>query len=250
MNKYITILIIIVLAIIPFSKTFAQVNVDISMGTSVPIGAFADNDNASNKAGFAKPGFTMNIDGNYFLNGRLSISGRVTMGNLTIDEDAFYGKLRDEVISYLPDSAADMNFNAGSWLWISPMVGFKYNYPIVSNRTWFEAGIFTGVNFIYIPDHSLMVDDVAGKQYVIAENTKQTDISIPVMIDAGIKTQINKNMCFNVKVSYFQSKAEFEHKSYLRKYGESEIHKEIHSTDYAVPVKTLQFSVGLTYLIN
>jgi len=239
-----------------FALCFTQVSAQspfrasVSMGLSKPLKPFSNIEMTSPDAGFARQGFVLNVDGDYFLHKRFALSGRLLVSTHPIDESAYNTKLDKEVEAYKPDSARNIIYNAGNWLWISPLIGAKYNYPLVLNRAWIEGGVFTGIQFTSVPDQYLMVDDEVKKRMVISENLERSDISFPLVIEGGLRVKINELTQLNMKLSYYRSKAKYTHVSYLSDYNGIQIGERIKETRQEIPIQNLQFAVGLTYLFN
>ncbi len=251
MNKlyHFVLLSVFALALVPVSAQ-SPFRASISMGVSKPLNPFSNNDLNAIDAGFARQGFVLNIDGDYFLHKRFALSGRLLVSTHPIDESAYNTKLDQDVEAYKPDSARNIIYNAGNWLGISPMVGAKYNYPLILNRAWIEAGLFTGIQFTSVPDQYMMVDDEVKKRMVISENLERSDISFPIVAEGGLRVKINELTQLNMKLSYYQSKAEYTHVSYLSDYNGAQIGERIKETHQEIPIKNIQFSVGLTYLFD
>ena len=215
------------------------------MGQVYPLNEFKSINPGSNKAGYAQTGFTLNVDGDYFLHNRFSVSLRIHFGNAPINLSIFKDRLNNELKAYI--SANDtVQYDINYWQWVSPLIGCKYNYPIILNKVYVEAGIFTGVNFIQIPNQNLVFNDKANKQSIISRNIGNSDISLPFALNAGVRFKINESVQLKVNAEYFQTKASFNHKSYISKEGSTE-NTPITEYQFNVPIQTLDASIGLVY---
>jgi hypothetical protein len=219
--------------------------VGVSMGQVYPLNEFKSVDPTSPKAGYAQTGFTLNVDGDYFIHNRFSLSLRFHLGNAPINQSVFKERLNNELKDYF--SASDtVQYDINYWQWVSPLIGCKFNYPIILNKVYVEAGIFTGVNFTYIPDQNLVFNDKENKQLVISQNIGNTDISVPFALNAGFRFRINKSVQLKVNAEYFQTKASYSHVTYTQKENSTE-NIEIAKYKLNVPIQTLNATIGLVY---
>jgi hypothetical protein len=239
-----------VLLVILFTATIyceAQENfkVGITMGQVYPLNEFKSTDNSSTKSGYAQTGFTLNVDGDYYIHNRFSFTLRFHLGNAPINQSAYKEKLNTELKDYF--SAEDtVRYNINYWQWATPLVGFKVNYPIVLNKIYIEAGIFSGVCFIQLPDQNLIFNDKKNKQFIISQTIENTDISIPLVINGGFRFRINNSVQLKLNAEYFQTKANYNHVSYIEKEGTTE-RTEIKKYELNAPIQTLNASLGLVY---
>jgi hypothetical protein len=217
----------------------------LSMGPSYPIGKFSSTDLSSKSAGYAQSGFALTIDGDYYLHNRVAVTLLFHFGNSPIDQSAFSERLIHELAGYV--TATDsVQFDINYWQWASPMVGLKYNYPIILNKFYFEVGAFTGMNFVQIPDQNLFFSDDKNKRIIVSQNVGSTDITFPVALSAGFRYRINPKMQFKLNAQYFNTNTSFEHVSYYQL--ENNIEKvEIEKYNISVPIQTLNVSAGLVY---
>jgi hypothetical protein len=245
----ITIIAVASVAIAPSVPTFGQssLNTSVSMGYVIPLGKLRSTNTGTENAGYSDPGFNLIVDCDYPLNDQLSLSGRVYFGTTTIDQSSYMKKMNLDIGSYLTDNAST-HYDIGYWVWTAPMVGAKFSYPLKGyKQAWLEGGIYTGINFSQIPDQNMLVVDSVNSRVVITENKESLDFSLPIMIDAGIRMKINSQMQVNIKAGYFQTWTKYTHWSYWGYENGSEIEGTIKETAQKIPVKTLNFSIGLVY---
>jgi hypothetical protein len=224
----------------------SPVKIGISMGTVYPLGDFKSYSFESEKAGFSETGFNLNIDADYYLHNRFALSGRIFLGTSGMNEAAYMDKMDNDVRQYLMPTLESTRYDIGSWVWIAPLGGVKMNYPIVLNKVWIEGGAYCGINFTPIPNQSMIIADSIKKHLVITENLEKMDYSFPFLVDAGFRFKINDNTQFNLKASYFQTLTKYTHKSYVVEENKTEP-IEIKSTVQQIPIKTINFSIGLIY---
>jgi hypothetical protein len=219
--------------------------VGISMGQVYPLDEFKSIDPASNNAGYSQTGFTLNVDGDYFLHNRFSVTFRFHFGNAPINRAEFKKKLDNELKDYFSESDS-VQYDINYWQWASPLIGCKFNYPVVLNKIYVEAGIFTGVNFTQIPDQNLVFNDKKNDRIVVSQNFENSDISIPFSFNAGLRFRINKSVELKVNAEYFQTRAKYNHVSYSEKQN-SDVKIEIANYELNVPVQTINATIGLVY---
>jgi hypothetical protein len=219
--------------------------VGISMGQVFPLNDFKSNDPSSNKAGYSQTGFTLNVDGDYFIYNRFSLSLGFHFGNAPINQSEFKKKLNDELKDYFSENDT-VQYDINYWQWASPLFGWKFNYPIVLNKVYVEAGMFTGICFFQIPNQNLVFNDKGKNQLVISQNVETSFISIPFCFNAGFRFRINKSIELKINSEYFQTKANYTHVSYSEKYNSNE-KIEIANYKFKVPVQTINATIGLVY---
>jgi hypothetical protein len=219
--------------------------VGISMGQVYPLNDFKSIAPALLTAGYAQTGFTLNVDGDYFLHNRFSVSLRFHFGNAPINQPEYKKKMANELAGYFSTNDT-VQYDINYWQWVSPLIGCKFNYPIILNKVYVEAGIFTGINFTQIPNQNLVFNDKANKQLVISQNVETTDISIPLSCNAGFRFRINETIELKVNAEYFQTNTSFNHVSYVKK-DNSNVKTEIAKIENQIPIKTLNATLGLVY---
>lgn len=230
------------------SLAYGQSNfkASISMGSVMPIGEFKSTDNSDLNAGFSKSGFTLNFDGDYYLSHRVAVSARFHFSLSSLNDPEVSKWLKNQAGEYfLEDSMATKS--VGYWQWSAPLIGVKYNYPIIINKLYFEAGFFSGLSITPVPTQSLQIDDTANERVIYSENIVKTSYAVPIMIDAGLRIRFNESIAIKLQSSYFQSKASYKHSNYIVNAIATLQPEAISTTDIKVPLKALSFSVGLVY---
>lgn len=221
----------------------------ISMGPVIPIGEFQNTDDISYNSGYAKTGFSLTVDGDYYIHNRVAVSAAFHFGNSAIDGVKYSNRLYNELTAYLPpieDNTDDVKFTINEWLWTATLIGVKYNYPISINKVYVEAGVFSGINFTQIPDQNLFYPDDKNDREIISQNVEERDISIPVLINGGVRFKINERIQFNIYSEYYYTRADFTHVSYI-KLDNSVENTEIFNNSFSVPIQTINFKAGLIY---
>ena len=217
------------------------------MGSVVPVGEFKSIDNGAFDAGFAETGFTLSFDGDYYLHNRFAVTGRFYFGMSGINEAESYQWLKNNLGSYFIEDS--VRTTIGFWQWSAPMVGMKYNYPVVLNKLYIETGIFSGLNITPIPALQMKVIDDTNKRIVYSENILKNSFSVPLMADAAIRIIFNQNMQLKLHAGYYQAKTKHQHVSYYLNENAETITEELSKTDFNVPIKAINLGVGFIYTL-
>ena len=247
-QKTIVFALLVMLSHLSFGQS--KVNIGISMGPIFPLGNFSSVNNNTLSAGYSESGFNLAIDADYFLHNRFALSAKLLFGTTTIDADAFSIRLNNELSDYmnLKNEENKVNYDINYWQWSSPMIGAKYNYPILINKTYVEIGAYTGVNFTQIPDQNLSYLDSENKREIISQNDTDKDISVPLSFTCGIRFKIREKMQVRINADYFYTKANYTHVNYI-KGGNVTQRDEISKEQFSVPIQTISTSVGLIYTL-
>lgn len=231
-------------------RTQENFRAGISMGTLFPIQEFKSTNQDNLNAGFSENGFSLKFDGDYYLHNRLAVTARFNFGMSSMNKSAVGNWLDSEMFDYLNDQQEDNKYSIDYWQWSAPMLGLKYNYPIVINKVYIETGAFSGISIIRTPDQNLKIVDETNEQVIYSENIQSTSINVPLMLDAGIRIILNDRIELELKSSYFQSKADYEHVDYIVKDNSREVSEEISRKTIEVPVKSINLNIGLTYRLQ
>jgi hypothetical protein len=245
-NKLFTILICLAIALLS-TRGFSQekFRASLSMGQVYPLGNFKSIDHSAENSGYAQSGFTLNIDGDYRLHNRLAASLRFHFGNSAIDQFEYSKRLLSELTGYVTETDT-VQYNINYWQWASPMIGLKYNYPIIINKIYVEVGAFTGINFVQIPDQNLFFNDNENKRIIISQNVGNTDITLPLAVNAGFRFRINERVQLKLTAEYFKTRTNIEHVSYYQLENTIE-QVEIKKDEFDVTIQTVNVSAGLVY---
>lgn len=243
---------LLLLAIITSNQVLSQngFKVGISMGPVYPIGEFKNADYQSLPAGFSQSGFNMSFDGDYYLIHRLAISARFNFGLSSMDKVSVADWLDAELSEYLSTNASNNLYSIDYWQWTAPMLGLKFNYPILINKLYVEAAAFSGLSIIHTPDQNLTIKDEENEYSVYSENIESTSYSIPIMVDFGLRYYASKNIHLKIYTSYFQSEANYERVNYIVKDNSTEVWKELGASKITLPIKTMSINLGIVYSIN
>lgn len=217
----------------------------ISMGNGYAIQEFASANNKYYDAGFAESGFTLSFDGDYYFHNRFALSGRFYFGMSSINNEKNIDFLKNHMDSYY--NADSVYTNIKYWQWSSPMIGAKYNYPIIINRLYIETGVFSGITITPIPTQTMIVTNPDNNQTIVSENIDTRSISIPLMFDTAIRLKLNKSIQLKLSASYFRTKTKYQHALYTVQSNTQEFINEIDMLNMQVPVSTINFGIGLVY---
>lgn len=248
MKRIIQTLIIISTLLLFSFNSFGQndFKVSISMGAVIPLNEFKSTDMNSDDAGFSESGFTLNFDGDYYLHHRMAVTARFHFGLSSINESEVYDWLKEEMNDYFINDSLTTT-NIGYWQWSAPMLGVKYNYPIIINKLYIETGLFSGLNISPIPFQSIIIDDPDNERKYYSDNKPGTCISIPVMVDGAFRIVFNDNIQMKLQSSYYQTNIKYKHKNSFQNKNSAVI--DIKEFDINVPIKNISVSLGLIYTL-
>ncbi len=235
----------LILALSTFAKQGFKAS--ISMGPVYPLHQFASMNNENLNAGFAESGFSLNFDGDYYFHNRFAVSGRFHFGMSPINKTETYDWLKQNVGDYFDEDSLKTTIDY--WQWSTPLVGIKLNYPIIMNKFYLEGAIFSGLNISSIPAQSMIISDSEKKQSIRSENIGKVNYSLPLMADAGFRLIFNENIQLKLTASYFQTKHKHRHVTYIMNNETYQVEEELKMQNIEVPIKTLNFSLGLIYTL-
>ncbi len=217
--------------------------VGISMGQVYPAGSFRSTDTGNDAAGYAQTGFTLNVDGDYQIRERLSLSARFHFGNAPIDGKEYTGWLKNNLGSSFPANDTVL-YDITFWQWAVPLIGLKYHHPLVRHTLYVDAGLFSGISFNQIPYQNLRYYDKENERYLISENRERNTLTLPVLLTVGLRYSINKTLEIKAEAGWFGTKLSYEHVAY---YAKGEAIEEIVKTNRNIPVSAFSASIGLVY---
>lgn len=222
-------------------------NFDVTMGALLPLGDFKSIDMGNSSAGYSEMGFSLNLDGDYFINERISATGRFNLSRTGIDSDAFSQQLDKWFADYLIEDKVRYDIN--SWSWNNVAIGLKGNLPFFSNKVFIEIGVFPGVAIPSVPDLNLTIDDETNERYIIGQTEKETKVAFSIMGDLGFRFKISDQMQFAFRGSYFRSEMKFNHIGYAKSYVSGVPDQKIFDREMEIPIQTLGVSAGLVYFL-
>lgn len=224
--------------------------VGISMGHVNALASFGSSDHLLSESGFARNGFSLNFDGDYFLHRRIAVSARFHFGMVSMDKAAVAKWLEHQMSAYL--SAKDENnlYNVDYWQWSSPMLGIKLNYPIIINKLYVDVAAFSGLSIIKTPVQNMKIIDDANEQVIYSENIPANHLSAPLMAEAGLRLLAGDRIQLKLTSAYFQTGSKREHVSYIVKDATKEVSEEISRNTYQTPIKTFNVGLGLIYFLK
>lgn len=219
--------------------------VGIAMGSILPVGEFQKRDNSLLDAGFAESGFTLSFDGDYYFTRRLALTGRFYFGMTSMNKQSNVQWLENQLgESYNDDSVST---SIGYWQWSAPLLGIKYNYPIIINRFYFETGVFTGLNITSVPTQTMKIVLADEEQSIYSENIPGQAFSVPFMADAGFRIMMGEGLQLKINSSWYQAMSRYEHVEYLVNDKTNKVDEEFERYQLAVPLKAFNFNIGLIY---
>jgi hypothetical protein len=250
MNKLKFLILLILLLTGTLAQSFAQspIKFSIAMGSTLPLGQFKSYNNTNYDAGFAQQGFTLTFDGDYYLHNRFALTGRFHFGSAPINKSEGYNWTKSVLGEYFNDDS--LIYSSGYWQWSAPLVGAKYNYPIIINKFYIEAGVYSGLNISTIPTLYMEITDSENKRTIFSQNLSKTNYSVPIMTDLALRLEINKNIQFKIQASYYRSASKHKHVSYYVNENSTSLNEEINNIDHNIKIEALSFSAGLIYTLT
>jgi hypothetical protein len=122
------------------------------------------------------------------------------------------------------------------------------NYPVILNKVYIEAGIFSGLNISHPSLQQLRIINKTTLKETYSENNTNAVYSLPIMLDAAIRVALNKNIQLKIQTSYYRAKSNFEHYIYSVSPNGTEI-EEIKSFNLEKTIETINLSFGLVYTL-
>lgn len=240
-------ILLFVFSILPLVNN-AQDNfkVGISMGPVFPLNQFKSNDYSAMPVGFSQSGFSLSFDGDYYFIHRLAVSARFNFGLSSMDKVAVDDWLDHQMTGYLSANTDNNLYSVDYWQWSAPLIGLKYNYPIVINKLYVDVAGFTGLSIVQTPNQNLKIIDEDNKRAIFSENVDSKTTALPFMFDGGLRYVATNNIQVKFMASYFQSKANFDHVNYIMKENATEPDL-LQTKSYNLPVQTLSFNIGIIY---
>jgi hypothetical protein len=220
-------------------------NASVYMGPVIPISDFKNTDHNLTNQGYAETGYTLSFDGDYFLHNRVAVSLRFHFGNSPVNQGKFIERLHSELSEYYSKTDTvkyDINF----WQWATPLLGIKVNYPIVLNKIYIEAGVFSGICFLKIPEQNMFFNDVKNKQYLISQNIEKDQITLPLNFNAGMRFRVNQKVDLRINAEYFMTETSYTHVHFLDIEAGKEL-VEIDNYKFNTTIQTINATIGLTY---
>lgn len=221
--------------------------VGISMGPTIPQTEFKQTTANSNNSGYATSGFSLNIDGDYYLNDYFAVTARFNYANAGINKNALIETLDARMADYLIEDQT--RYDIGAWNWNTLGVGFKANISLIHNRFSAVAGFFPGLSIPFVPGMDMKINDEENNLEYVSQSIKKNNISFAWMTDFSLHFRINSQMQLLLRSSYYQSNIEFNHISYTRKKNMNEIDQLLDDKLFQIPIKTISTTIGFIYYL-
>ena len=233
--RFFTLILFTILSVLVFAqKAF---DITIAMGSVHPLESFQEE-------GFAESGFNLQATVDYPLFGFFSVAGKFVFGNASINEANYRNFLNSQLEDYLPNS---YRYDINNYVWVAPMVGLKYRYPIVMQKLYVEAGIFSGVSFNQTPDlnMSILIEDI--NRTIVTETLGSYNLSVPLLAELGFRFNSSNNLAFRANVGYSQSTTKYDREIRSVNTDTGITDEILDNLSYIVPIKNIITSVGIIY---
>jgi hypothetical protein len=246
--RFVVIVLILLISTQVFPSTLHKpFRVGISMGSVIPIKEFISTDLNSVNSGFSLPGVALNFDGDYYLHNRFALSGRLYFGMSSINEKENINQIKSFLGDYFSEDLSSSFI--GYWRWSAPMLGAKYNFPLIINKLYIETGLFSGLSITPVPTQFMKIIDSENKRDIFSHNLSKNSYSMPLMTDLALRIIFNDSMQMKVQASYFQTGTNHTHLTYYVNENSPTVIEEISTKDFTIPIKVLNFTIGLIYIL-
>lgn len=210
--------------------------ITVSFGTVTPLGSLAES-NSFLEDGFAKQGFSVSVDGSFYLNSNLSIAGGVFFFNHSVDRGIVQDNVIAQIESKFPvaiDPDAIESFDAGYWNHISFLTGPLLTFH-PTREFYFDFKVMAGLSFIMPPSIDLLYinEDVIIDTY--AESQKA---SLGVLVGGSFSYQMNPDYALRLGYNYFLSNVD-----YTLEYD----HRSLPNENISYLVHSVGVTLGVTY---
>ena len=232
MKKLIISLSLICLTITIFSQELRKGLIGISIGPSIPVSDYADNDSENSHAGFALTGLNLNLNFNYRFNENIGVAALMTKNTHPIDED--------EMVKLFGtyDPSLNVDLETGAWSSASLMGGLLISFPFTKVDVDFRALI--GYSLSTVPKL-----DVTTSYENISVNIKQSEASsmaFALNIGAGFRYHLSDKFALTFNVDYFSTEPQFE--------VETSILESSFSNTVKQKMNMMNISFGIGYMLK
>lgn len=236
------------------SPSFSQYNdwyISLSMGGAWPVGDYSLSDPSLDGIGFAKTGFTLNVDATYAITPSFGVKGMFFFGTNLVNQAAVNTKLENKLFEFFDPSEINSEFllfNVDYWLWGSVLFGPKYT--IGFKKFYLDFHVMGGPNITDLPKQSLIYDDLDNDWFYNDQGTKRTDFSMAWLAGSDIRFAVSEKINLKLGVSYFYTKATL-------KTEQLKVNKEIGndieqlgSSTSKIPISTINATIGFVYMLD
>lgn len=201
-----------------------------TFGTSTPLGDFRDNNGQNDGAGFAKGGFSGELNLLYHLkSGNLAIIGSVVSQSNSFDADGY-----DRELS-LETPGADWSIRSDAYSMASYLIGAQKEFEI-NEKFNFSGRAQLGISFGKEPE--MVVREYSSGYWSVY--TSNYAAGVALQLGGQLKYRVSNQLSYIVNARYIRSNFEFESTSNYNSFG------EFRTYSYPKSFNGLNLSVGLS----
>jgi len=200
MKEMIISLSLILLAITAFSQETRKGLIGISLGPSIPLSDYADNDGDNEDAGFAMTGLHLNFNFSYKFNENLGVAALWTGNAHPIDVDEMVD------LFWSIDPSLNWEVETEAWSSGSLMGGLLVSFPF--DKVDFDIKALIGYSSSTIPNIDVTASD--GSESVNIKQNETSALAFAFNLGAGLRYNVSDKIALTVNMDYFSTKPEFE----------------------------------------
>ena len=232
MKKYVCFLVLL----LPLQLLSQNNFMAISFGGNFPLQDFAKYSNLTHN-GFATNGFNGDYSGGFFRTKNLGIGGNIRYASNSIDDNALYELLLNELIEDF-DLENNPSYFSGFWKYVSLLAGPEYTIP--RERANIDFYTLAGINFVLPPEMSIYAetpDDYYNR------NLKVRAVNLGFEAGCALRYHINEYTSIRIHASWFISTC----KGDIIKERGLENERTTEKTGYSCLISTLNAGIGVAY---
>ncbi len=211
----------------------------LNFGLSKPLGNYAASNNLSSN-GFAYTGMTGDCSGVYYLKKWFGIAGDIKYTSNTINDQKVKNLLNEEIPVLSPNSDTTITYSIGYWKHVSFLVGPQFTL----SKGIFSADFYATGGLSIVMNPSININLIIGTESFTYSTSPQY-ARFGFDIGTSLRFRINDKFGIRFFGSYFQTsgKGNIENELPLAS-------RQVDFKSYASLVQTLNFGIGIIYVLN
>jgi len=224
----------------------------LNLGSSWPLGAFAENTSTELKTGFAQRGFSLSLDANYLLRDNLALKGMVLLNNNPVDQYWMNTQLVTRMAQYFPIESSDQQFlsmTVNPWVYTGLLVGPVYT--ITFGKIFWDIQVLGGLNVTYLPQQKLLYQNPANNWLYLHHNLNSVNLSYGLLAGTAVRFPVSDKIYLRVGIDYYNSRASnsFEEIK-VTKEGSTTRTDQLGTGNPVVPIQNISSTIGFVYYLN
>jgi len=237
-------ILLFVLILLSF-PTFSQDNyVSINMGGAFPLGNLVMTESLKNN-GYATSGFNLSVEGAYYKQMKLGISGAIKFSTIGVDAEA----VEQDLLAYVEnhsslygdiDANSDPSCDVELWNIVNVMVGPVLAIP--TGKFQFELKGQGGVSFLMPAQYNASIKT---EDMTVKSNTESQVVKLGYLFGANIIYNFSNVTSLKISGEYFHSKSD-----HILNFTNAEDEDQIVIDEIKSDLKidNLNLTIGLAYL--